>query len=380
MRQVYLDYNATTPIAPSVFEVMKPFLTDHFGNPSSRHSYGFAVQHAIDDARQQVANLLGAGPEEIVFTSGGTESDNLAMIGSAAKSGGFAGHFVISAVEHPAIAEPAAYLESLGCEVTVVRTNRDGVVSPDDVGAAIRADTVLVSIIHANNEIGAIQPIAKIGQICRRHGVRFHTDAAQSIGKIRAKVDELGVDLLSLAGHKLYAPKGIGALYIRNGCLLKPLFYGGGQERGLRPSTENVAYIAGLGQAAKLADRSVDENQLRLVGLRDQLLDGLQSGVGSGLTVNGDLNHCLPNTLSVNFPGVVGQQLLDRAANVCASTGSACHAGATNRSATLAAIELPENVAQGTVRLSLGWTTSAEDVERSCSSLLAAWESLVAVS
>jgi cysteine desulfurase len=377
VRQIYLDYNATTPVAPSVFEAMRPFLLEHYGNPSSHHALGVAARQAVEDARQCVAESLGACADEVFFTSGGTESNNLAVLGMAAGERAYGGHLIISALEHPAVTAPARFLERYGCQLTVLLPDRWGRISADDVERAIRDDTVLVSIMHANNEIGTIQPIREIARRCRARGVTVHTDAAQSVGKIRTQVDELGVDLLSVAGHKLYAPKGVGALYVRRGTTLRPVLHGAAHEKGLRPGTENVASIVALGQAARLALGSVEEHAGRLSHLRDQLLSELRAAIGPRLTFNGPPEGRLPNTLSVNFPGVVGQQLLDRAPEICASTGAACHSGGTQLSATLAAIGLTAAVAAGTIRLSLGWNTSQEDVQRAASALISAWESLV---
>ncbi len=375
MRPIYLDYNATTPVAPSVYEAMIPFLTRYCGNPSSHHSQGRICHQAIEDARELVATMLGAQPDELYFTGGGTESNNLAILGVAQAENEFRGHIVISAVEHPATTEPAKYLERMGCSVSVVPTNQNGEVDPQVVAEALRDDTVLVSIMHANNEIGTIQPIQEISKICQQRGVLVHTDAAQSVGKIRTQVDELGVDLLSIAGHKVYAPKGIGALYVRGGTSLQPVLHGAGHEKGLRPGTENVAYIVGLGQAANLAHLGLEENQHRLTNLRERLFSGLQQRL-ENLTDNGPVTQRLPNTLSVNFPGVVGQELLERASEICASTGSACHSGATAMSATLSAIGLAPETAQGTIRLTLGWTSSEEEVDRAVDLLLQNWEAL----
>ncbi len=376
MRQIYLDYNATTPVAPSVFETMRPFLTEHYGNPSSDHPLGIAARQAVEVARERVAELFGARADEVYFTSGGTESNNLALLGAMLQTDGFEGHLIISAVEHPATTQPARFLRQMGCAVTVVPTDRFGRVDPDDVRAAWRPNTRLVSIMHANNEIGTLQPIREIAGICQDRGALMHTDAAQSIGKVRCQVDELGVDLLSLAGHKLYAPKGVGALYVRRGTPLAPVMRGAGHEQGLRPGTENVASIAGLGQAARLASRSVPENQQRIARLRDLLYAGLQEAIGPRLDFNGPVAARLPNTLSVNFPEVSGRDVLDRAPEICASTGAACHSGATASSPTLQAIGLPPERAQGTIRLSLGWNTSEEEIQRACGALAAAWESL----
>jgi cysteine desulfurase len=378
MRPIYLDYNATTPIAPSVYEAMRPFLVEHFGNPSSAHSRGIAAHQAVEDARQFVAEALGAYPDEVFFTSGGTESNNLALLGIAAGQHEFRGHLIISAIEHPAVTAPARFLERWGCELTVILPDRYGQVSADDVEAALRDDTVLVSIMHANNEIGTIQPIREIAQRCQDRGIPVHTDAAQSVGKIRTHVDELGVDLLTVAGHKLYAPKGVGALYIRRGTSIQPIQHGAGHEKGLRSGTENVASIVGLGQAAGLAAGSVDENQQRLAGLRDRLWEELQRAIGPELRFHGPPHGRLPNTLSVNLPGVVAEDVLDRAADVCASAGSACHSGRAQLSPTLAALGLSASDAAGTIRLSLGWNTSEEEIERASSALISAWESLVA--
>lgn len=377
MRMIYLDYNATTPVAPSVFEALEPFLKEHYGNPSSHHALGRACREAMEDARGQVATLVGADRDEIVFTSGGTESNNLAMCGTMMQGiPGVAGHLIISAVEHPAVVEPARHLERLGFGLTVVGCDSQGVVDPAKVAAAMRPDTRLVSIMHANNEIGVIQPLREISQVCRDHQVLFHTDAAQTVGKIPAFVDELGVDLLSLAGHKLYAPKGIGALYVRRGVRLEPVLFGAGHETGLRPGTENVAYIVGLGQACMLAFRSLDESAQRLKMLRDRLATQLTQAIGQRLTINGHTAPRLPNTLSVNFPDVSAAEMLARLPEVCASTGAACHISTPGLSPTLAAIGLDPDDARGTMRLSVGWFTAEEEIDRASNLLIGTWESL----
>ncbi len=377
MRPIYLDYNATTPIAPSVQEAILPFLAEHYGNPSSAHSLGRACQEAIEDSRGLVANLLGAQRDEIVFTSCGTESNNLALKGILTRrppSGGR--HLVISAMEHPAIVEPARYLERLGYRLTIVEPDRQGLIDPQRVESAIEPGTVLVSIMHANNEIGTIQPIRAIAEVCHQRGILVHTDAAQSVGKIRTIVGELDVDLLTMAGHKVYAPKGIGALYIRSGTAIDPIQHGAGHECGLRAGTENVPYIVALGKAASLAHRSLEDASDRLAHLRDRLIQHLREGVGDELTVNGQQAPRLPNTLSVNFPRVAGSELLARAPEICAATGAACHSNTTRLSATLEAIKLDPKIARGTVRLSVGWHTSEEEVDRAANALIAAWESL----
>ncbi len=377
MRIIYLDYNATTPIAPSVLEAMLPFLREHYGNPSSGHALGHACREAMEDARSKVGTLLGADRDEIVFTSGGTESNNLAICGTMMQGvPGVAGHLIISAIEHPAVVEPARYLERLGFDLTVVECDSRGVVSPMKVAAAIRPDTRLVSIMHANNETGVLQPLSEISEICREHNVLLHTDAAQTVGKIATLVEELGVDLLSVAGHKLYAPKGVGALYVRRGVRLEPVLHGAGHEMGLRPGTENVPYIVGLGQACVLAFRSLEESARRLETLRDRLYTQLSQAIGGRLKVNGQQAARLPNTLSVNFPDVAAAEMILRLPELCVSAGSACHTGMAGMSPTLAAMGLDPDEARGTMRLSVGWFTSEEEIDRAASLLLGAWESL----
>jgi cysteine desulfurase len=377
MRIIYLDCNATTPVAPSVFEAMTPFFTEHYGNPSSAYGLGHACREAIEDARGKVAVLLGADRDEIVFTSGGTESNNLAICGAMQQgTPGLDGHLIISAIEHPAVTAPAKHLERSGFEVTVVECDGRGVVSPAKIQAALRPDTRLVSVMHANNETGAIQPLREISAICREHRVLLHTDAAQTVGKIGTFVDELGVDLLSVAGHKLYAPKGIGALYVRRGVRLEPVLHGAGHEAGLRPGTENVPGIVGLGQACTLAFRSLEESAHKLESLRDRLLAQLTEAIGERLTVNGRKAPRLPNTLSVNFPEVAAVDMLARLPELCLSTGSACHSGVAGMSPTLVAMGLDPDVARGTVRISVGWFTSEEEIDRAASLLIGAWESL----
>lgn len=379
MSHIYLDYNATTPLAPSVQEAMQPFLMEHYGNPSSDHALGQYCQVAVEQAREQIATLLGAQAAEIVFTSGGTESNNLALKGvMCSDSPTGSGHLIISSLEHPAIVAPANYLDRCGCELSVVDCDEAGLVTPEAVDQLIRPETRLVSIMHANNEIGTIQPIAEIAEVCRERGVLLHTDAAQSVGKIPTRVDELAVDLLTIAGHKLYAPKGVGVLYVRDGVQLEPFMHGASHEAGRRAGTENVAYLVGLGQAAVLASNDLIGLESRLGNLRELLWEQLAAGIGGGLTSNGATAHRLPNTLSVNFPDVIGSELLAMVPQLCASTGAACHSGETTVSSTLAAIGLPAEIARGTVRLSLGRGTSEQDVTQVAQWLIAAWQQLQA--
>ncbi len=377
MRQIYLDYNATTPSAAGVPEAILPFLAEHFGNPSSSHSLGRAAHEAVEDARGHVAALLGADADEIVFTSGGTESNNLALKGILQRhSFGGEGHIIISGIEHPSVVAPAQYLERMGYDVTVLPVSGQGLVQANAVRAALRGDTVLVSVMHANNEIGTLQPLKAIADVCHEQQVLLHTDASQSIGKVRTLVDELDVDLLSIAGHKVYAPKGIGALYVRRGLGIEPLIHGAGHEGGLRAGTENVPYIVGLGKACLLAAKGLDENYEQMLSLRDRLWNLLQREVGGELVLHGRLAPRLPNTLSVSFPGVSGHEMLARIPELCASTGSACHSDTASMSPTLAAMGIESDVARGTIRLSLGWYTTEDDVDRAASLLTGAWEGL----
>lgn len=335
-------------------------MREHFGNPSSSHDYGVQARAAIEQARAQVAGLLGCAPDEIIFTSGGSESDNLAIKGIAEAYHDHGDHIVTSQVEHPAALNACRWLERQGLRVTYLPVDRYGQVNPDDVARAITPKTILISVMHAQNEVGTIQPIAAIGEIARRHGVLFHTDAAQSVGKIPTQVDEVGVDLLTVAGHKLYAPKGVGALYIRRGLQVEPLIHGAGHEGGRRAGTENVAGIVGLGEACRIAGENLDEMAARLRDLRDRLHQGLTTHV-ERVHLNGHPTERLPNTLNVSFAGVDSSALLAAPPEVAASTGSACHAGHTEPSAVLLAMELPRELALGAVRFSLGrWTTEKE--------------------
>ena len=360
-RPIYLDYNASTPIDPRVAAVMRPLLDGPFANPSATHSGGRAARALLDRARVQVADLLGSSPDEIVFTSGGSEADNLALTGVYFALKGRGDHIITTAVEHPAILEPLRFLERLGARVTVIPVDRTGMIDPADVRRAITPRTILVSLMHANNEVGTIEPVAEVAAIAHEHGVLVHTDAAQSIGKIPTRVDELGVDLLSIAGHKLYAPKGVGALYVRRGVTLEPLIHGAGHEAGRRAGTESVLLAAALGEACELAaDLHPLEEPRRL---RDRLWDGLHARFGDGVVLNGHPTQRLPNTLNVSFVGRVGADILAALDGVAASTGAACHADSVELSPVLAAMGVPSVVGMGAVRLSLGRMTTEAEID-----------------
>ena len=361
-RPIYLDYNASTPIDPRVAAVMRPFLDGPFANPSATHPGGRAARALLQRARGQVADLLGAGSDEIVFTSGGSEADNHALTGVFFALRERGDHIVTSAVEHPAILEPARFLERLGARITIVPVDRTGRVDPDDVRRAITPRTILVSVMHANNEVGTIQPIAEIAEIAHRKGVLVHTDAAQSVGKIPTRVDDLGVDLLTIAGHKLYAPKGVGALYVRRDVALEPLIHGAGHEAGRRAGTESILLTAALGEASELATDLRPLEEIRR--LRDRLWEGLRSRFGDGVVFNGHPTESLPNTVNVSFVGRIGADILAALDGVEASTGAACHADSVELSPVLRAMGVPPLVGMGAVRLSLGrMTTEAEVAE-----------------
>jgi cysteine desulfurase len=360
MQSIYLDYNATTPVDPRVVETMLPYLREHFGNPSSSHLYGTQARAGVDQAREQVAHLLGCAPDEIVFTGGGSESDNLAIKGVAEAYSERGNHIITSQIEHPAVLNTCRYLERHGFRVTYLPVNREGMINPAEVAQAITPETILITLMHANNEVGTIQPLAAASQIARDHGILFHTDAAQSVGKIPTRVGELGVDLLTVAGHKLYAPKGVGALCVRRGVSLEPLVHGAGHEHGLRAGTENTASIVGLGAACEIAAENLDGTSQQQRALRDGLYQGLLKQVRT-VQLNGHPSERLPNTLNVSFVGVDSSALLPAVPGIAASTGSACHAGETEPSAVLLAMGVPREVALGAVRFSLGrWTTEGE--------------------
>ena len=374
-KPIYLDYNATTPIDRRVAEAMLPYLYEHFGNPSSSHPYGVEARRAVEHARAQVAALLGCRPAEIIFTSGGSESNNTAIKGVAAAYRERGSHIITSAIEHPAVLEPCRWLESQGYHITYLPVDEYGMVDPADVERAITPETILVTIMHANNEVGTVQPIAAIATIAHRHGALMHTDAAQSVGKIPVRVDELGVDLLSVAGHKLYAPKGVGALYIRSGVRLVKFVHGADHEANRRAGTENVLGIVGLGQAAEIAGRDLERNMAHMRTMRDRLWAGLTRELDTPglLRLNGHPDERLPNTLSVGFRSIEANTLLaEIGEQVAASAGAACHADQVDVSTVLQAMQVPLEYAMGTVRFSVGRMTTAEEIDRAVEVVAAA--------
>jgi cysteine desulfurase len=362
MELIYLDYNATTPVDPRVVEIMLPYLSGCYGNPSSDHRLGIEARQAVSRARSQVASCLGAQPEEIIFTSGGSESNNLAIQGVLAAAGG--GHLITSAVEHPAVLEVVRAMAARdGCSLTVLGVDGCGRVDPAAVEAALQSDTVLVSLMLANNEVGTLQPVAEVAAICRQHGVLIHTDAAQAVGKLAVDVTKLGVDLLSVAGHKLYAPKGIGALYIRSGVGIEPLIHGASHERGLRAGTENVLGQVGLGAACELVQQEVASEHDAAGRLRDRLQEQLCQSL-PGTIVHGHPQLRLPNTLSAAFPGVdAGRLLADLGDRLAASAGAACHSHGVTVSHVLAAMGIDAELARSTIRLSVGRFTTGQEID-----------------
>jgi len=360
-RQIYLDYNASTPIDPQVVAVMQQALRDDYGNPSSTHWAGAPAHATVESARQQVADLLGCLPKEIVFTSGGSESNNLALKGMYFARQNPGAHIITTQVEHPAIVEPCRFLERLGARITWLPVDAMGHVNSDDLRQAITADTILISIMHANNEVGTIQPIKECARIAHEHGIAIHTDAAQSIGKVPTKVDKLGVNLLTIAGHKLYAPKGVGALYVRDGIELEPLIHGASHESGRRAGTESALLTAALGKACELAS---DLSAVAEIGaLRDRFQATLQERLGERVVLNGHPDERLPNTLNISFVGRIGAEILAEMPGVAASTGSACHTGRVELSPVLEAMGVSQEIGAGAIRFSLGRTTTAQEID-----------------
>ena len=360
-QRIYLDFNASTPVAPEVIDAMRIVLEEPYGNPSSGHWAGNPAREALNKARMQVAGLLSCKVDEIVFTSGGSEANNHALKGAYFASGRADAHIVTTQVEHPAVINPCRFLERLGATVTYLQVDGFGRVDPDDVRRALRKSTVLISIMHANNEVGTVQPIAEIAQIAHEAGILLHSDAAQSVGKVSVTVQGLGVDLLSVAGHKLYAPKGVGALYVRNGVSLEPLIHGASHESGRRAGTENVLLDVAFGAACDLARTWRGTDSVR--ELRDLFWDLLQNKFGDRVVLNGHPIERLPNTLNVSFVARVGAEILGRLPGVAASVGSACHAGSLELSPVLRAMGVAPEVGMGAVRFSLGRTTTRGEIE-----------------
>jgi cysteine desulfurase len=372
---IYLDHNATTPIDPEVAEAMKPYLGADYGNPSSGYSLGRDAREALDAARSQVSELLGCQPREVVFTSGGTESNNMVIKGAAHSLAEKGRHIITTAIEHPAITNPCLFLVNQGFDVTFLPVDITGLVDPLSVKEAIRPDTILISVMHANNETGTVQPIGAIGNLAREAGILFHTDAAQSVGKIPLPVSELNVDLASLAGHKMYAPKGVGALFISTTLTLEPFMHGAGQEAGRRAGTENVMFAVGLGKACVLARERMAQESERIRQLRDRLHDLLSVRI-PGLVLNGHPEERLPNTLNVSVPGVDGGRLLDAIPEVCASTGAACHDRSVTISHVLAAMQTPEGTASGAIRLTLGRKNTEAEIGQAAEMIIRAYNDL----
>ncbi len=364
VQPIYLDYNGTTPMDAHVIEAVRPFLETEFGNPSSSHWYGIVPKKAVETARRQVAGLLDCSPGEIIFTSGGTESNNHAITGIARTYRAKGNHIITSRIEHPAVLEVCRFLEGFGFETTYIPVDEQGLVSESDVEKSIRPETVLITIIHANNEVGTIQPIEKISRIAKEHGIVMHTDAAQSIGKIPTHVSKLGVDLLSIAGHKVYAPKGIGALYIRQSVTPEKFCHGAGQEMGLRAGTENVFGIVGLGKACEIVARDLKKSMEHMKMLRDRLHDGLFCELGR-IKPNGHPDKRLPNTLSLSFKGLEANRILEEIGlKVAASAGAACHSDTVEISHVLQAMNIPLDWAKGTLRFSVGRMTTVEQIDK----------------
>ena len=372
VKAIYLDYNGTTPHDPEVIAAMRPFLEEEFGNPSSGHLYAVMPRQALNTARRQVAGLLNCAPEEVVFTSGGTEANNWAIIGTALALRDRGRHIITSSFEHPAVLNVCHFLEKEGYEVTYLPVDAQGIVGVADVEAALRPDTILVTIMHANNEVGAIQPIAEIASLAKLRGIRVHTDAAQSLGKIPVDVKELEIDLLSMAGHKLYAPKGVGALYIRSGVRLETFMHGAGQEMRRRAGTENILEIVGLGKACEIAARNLEHNRRHMQAMRDRLHAAITAGVKE-VRLNGHAEKRLPNTLSLSFRNMEANRILEAIGmEIAASAGAACHADSVEISHVLKAMGVPIEWAKGTLRLTTGRMTTAPEIDRAATLIVEA--------
>ncbi|MGI9953000.1 cysteine desulfurase NifS [Moorellaceae bacterium AZ2] len=364
MRRVYLDHSATTPVRPEVLEEMLPFLKEEFGNPSTIYSWGREAKKAVEEARARVAALIGAQPEEIVFTSGGTEADNMALIGAAYANQNKGKHIITSSIEHHAVLDTAQYLMRQGFKVTFLPVTPEGLVRVEDVAQAITDETILISIMHVNNEVGTIQPVQEIGKLARERGIIFHTDAVQSVGKIPVDVQDLNVDLLTASAHKIYGPKGVGCLYIRKGTRIQPLLHGGGQERKRRAGTENVPGIVGFGKAAELAGKELESEGRRLRALRDKLIDGVLASIEE-TRLNGDRQQRSPINANFSFRYVEGESILLSLdmKGIAASSGSACTSGSLDPSHVLLAMGIPHEIAHGSVRMTLGRDNTEEDID-----------------
>src|SRR3972149_12326503 len=362
-KPIYLDYNATTPIDLEVIDAMTPFLREHFGNPSSSHCFGQKAKEAVEKARSQVADFLNCNTDEIIFTSGGTESNNYAIKGVAFTLRDKGNHIITSKIEHPSVLESCKFLQSEGFEVTYLPVNEFGLINLYDIEKAITPDTILITIMHSNNEIGIIQPIEQVSRLAKKHNIIFHTDAVQSAGKIPIKVTNLGVNMLSIAGHKIYAPKGVGALYIQQGIKLTKLIHGAGQENNARAGTENVLEIAGLGKACEIAGRDLAKNAARMKEMRDRLYNGLKKKI-SDFKLNSQFENCLPNTLSLSFKNIDANLLLGKINNrLAVSSGAACHSGKSEVSGVLKALNVPYEWAKGTLRFSTGKMTTIDEID-----------------
>lgn len=374
---IYMDHSATSQVDPEVFKAMEPYFVQQFGNASTLYSLGRDARKAMENARAQVASLIGAKTEEIIFTSGGTESDNIAIKGTAYRLKDKGNHIITSAIEHPAVEETCKYLEKNGFEVTYLPVYKEGIVRVSDLEDVITDKTILITIMHANNEIGTIQPISEIGKIARERKIYFHTDAVQTVGKIPVNVEELNVDMLSISAHKVYGPKGIGALYVKKGVRLEPIIHGGGHERGLRPGTENVSGIIGLGKACELAEKNLTENAKYITNLRDKLINGVLDSVEQSY-LNGHRTERLPNNANFRFTGIEGESLvlhLD-SKGIAASTGSACSSKKLEPSHVLTALGLEQVDAHGSLRLTLGKENTKEDVDHAIESIKEVVETL----
>lgn len=373
-KPIYLDYNATTPHDPEVIAAMRPFFEEEFGNPSSSHFYGSKPKQAVIKAREQIASLINCRPEEMIFTSGGTESNNFAIKGIAQSLRHKGNHIITTQIEHPAVLEVCNFLQTTGFEITYLAVDEFGLVSAADVAAAIKKETILISVMHANNEVGTVEPIPEIAQLAQKHGIAFHTDAAQSVGKIPVDVNQLGVDLLSIAGHKVYAPKGVGALYIRQGLAPTKLMHGAGQEMAVRAGTENVLEIVGLGTACEIAKRDLEKNLKHMQAMRDRLYEEIKKGCDQ-IKLNGHPQKRLPNTLSISFLGLEANRILDAiGSEVAVSAGAACHSDTVQISDVLTAMNVPLDWAKGTLRLTTGRMTTAADIDKAVQVICAAVE------